>query len=645
MTSELKQSLIVGGLFTTTVLAAILFPTQTDGALLGGSFPNSQWFTVDKFDGYQTKADPSKVSDGANPQGQNTVINDGDRISVRDFGYDLFPSGTASTTVNPVTSLYTFRKRDGENVLIRSDGSILRWYDENQNVWETLATGYTTGKEFGFADFNINSDLQSYVYFGNSSESSGRWNGAHTNINGAVSASDATITVDSAVGFDNAPGYVIYCGQRQVYTSKTNTVLTMDAGANTVTCADNKGITQAPTSTSDVPRGNLFMVANNRLFVAGVTSTPQAVYFSGYTNAANFGVTTSTILTDTTAESPGIFNLAEGGGGVIGMVQDENALYFFKKSIIYRATLTDALYTLTALKSFDGGKSQTTGAVSSKSIFAGGNGIFFITPDKQIMNLSRIENFDSPQIIPISDSIKPTINTAVFTSSTGIYWKDKAYIAAKTDSSSAVNDVIFVYNFRKGAWESPVTGWNVWTWSIYDDGAGDDLYYGHARTADTYVLSSIPLDDIFGVTANWRSKQFDFGIPHHQKEIENIFIEGYIADNTTLSISLLLDEDGYTQTYTTDLLGTETSFLFNSPVFNLFGLTQFGTQRFGTNDDASGKKKFRVYLNKNFKRAPFYNAQLEFASDGENMQWEVTRFGMQVRETDQPLNKNLFRAW
>ena len=643
---KLKHFLIgIGIVASAAIAAALLFPTITKGdELLGSGLPGAKWFVIDKFDGYQTKADGTKVSDGANPQGQNTIINDGDRLSIRDFGYDLFPAGTASTTVNPVLSLYTFKKRDGTNILLRNDGSMLRWFDQTTSTWEILETGFTPGKEFGFADFNINTDLQSYVYFGNSEESSRRWNGAVTNINGAVTGGDGLVVVDSTTGFDNAPGYIIYCGQRQVYLTKTATQFNLDSGSNSVTCSDNEGVAQAPTSTSDVPRGNLFMVANNRLFVSGVTSTPQAIYFSGYGNASNFGVTTSTIVTDGTAESAGVFNLAEGGGRVVGMTQDENALYFFKQSIVYRATLTDALYTLTALKSFDG-TSQSTGAVSSKSIFAGGNGIFFITPDNQIMNITRVENFDSPQIVPISDPIKPTTNAAVFTSSTGIFWRDKAYIAAKTNSDSTVNDVIFVYNFRKQAWESPVTGWNVWTWAIYDDGDGKDLYFGHARTADSYVVSAIPLDDIFGVTANWRSKQFDFGLPYGQKEIENVFLEGYIADNTTLSISLLLDEDGYTQTYTTNFKGTETGFLFNSPVFNLFGLTQFGTQRFGTNDDASGKKKFRVYLNKNFKRAPFYNAQIEFASDGENYQWEITRFGMEVREHDQPLNKNLFRAW
>ena len=68
------------------------------------------------------------------------------------------------------------------------------------------------------------------------------------------------------------------------------------------------------------------------------------------------------------------------------MAQDEKIIYLFKKSIIYRATLTDSLYTLQALKPFDG-KSQTSGAQNSEGTFVGGNGVIFETPDNQIVSL------------------------------------------------------------------------------------------------------------------------------------------------------------------------------------------------------------------------------------------------------------------
>ena len=103
--------------------------------------------------------------------------------------------------------------------------------------------------------------------------------------------------------------------------------------------------------------------------------------------------------------NPGIFNLGEGGGKVIGMTMDEESLYILKRSIIYKIGLTDEAYSVLPLKTFDG-KSQTVGATNANSVFAGGNGIFFITPDNQILFLERIAQIDYPQLTPISETIK-----------------------------------------------------------------------------------------------------------------------------------------------------------------------------------------------------------------------------------------------
>lgn len=643
-----KAQIILGAIGTIGILA-FLFAVGSHNKVqpevqLGVDLPGGKWFVYgdqNKFTGYHTKDDPSKVEDGDNPQGQNTFINNGDRISIRDFGYTLFPAGTASGTNNGVTTEHTFRKRSGESIQMRAEGQYVDWYDSVSSTWEILNSGYTPGYDFGFAEFNINTDLVSYVYFGNSQEPFSRWSGAHTNLTAALALNDSSIAVaDTTDGFTTT-GSVEVCGVSLAYSSKTNTQFNLSS-SSTIACGSGRGIAQAVLTNTSNPRGNIYLVANNRLFISGVTSTPQAVFFSKYGDATTF--VTTTLVSGGTATDSGIFNLAEGGGGVTALAQDESAIYIFKRSIIYRATLTDQLYTLLPLKPFDG-KSRTTGAINQKSTFAGGNGIFFITPDNQIMNLTRIQYVDYPQIIPISDPIKPTVDAAIFTSSTGIFWRDKAYIAAKTDSNSSRNDVIFVYNFRRQAWESPIIGWNVGDWNIYDDGAGEQLYFGHAITPNTYKVSALALDDIYGVTANWRSKQYDFSEPQGLKEIDDVFIEGYISDNTSLTVSLLLDDNGNTQIFKTTIAGTETSFLYDSPLYNLFGFSPFGTERFGSNNDFSGKKKFRVYLNKNLRRVPFYNAQLEFASDGENQQWEILRYGFLVRESSQPEDRARYRVF
>ena len=130
---------------------------------IGVAFPDSRWYFVDIFQGFQTKKDPTKINSGANANGQNTIINDGDRISSRDWGYEIL--GTVTTTEDPITALHTFRKRDGTNLLMRSRGAYLEYFEETGDNWETLISTATYGAAYGFADFNINTDLRSFVYF------------------------------------------------------------------------------------------------------------------------------------------------------------------------------------------------------------------------------------------------------------------------------------------------------------------------------------------------------------------------------------------------------------------------------------------------------------------------------------------------
>lgn len=613
------------------------------GQDLGAAESGSQWVNYQVFEGLQTHVDGEKVSDGASTNGQNTTVNEGDRISVRPLGYDVFPSGASlSATTTGIATMHTFRKRDGSSVLLRAASSTLEWYDRAGASWETLKSGYTSD-DFGFADNNVNTDQVSYTYFGNAREPFSRWSGAVTSLNGALTGVGVTVTVDSTDGFTTSTGSIILCGEERTYSSMTATTFTVTA--TVPTCADNRGVAQAVTefSGSTYPRGNIYLFADNRLFVSGVTSSPQVVYFSAYGTTTNFG-TLASLVSDSTDASAGLFNLAEGGGGVTAMVMDEGSIYIFKRAIVYKATLSDSVYVIQPLKTFDQ-KSQSSGAINKRSTFVTSNGVFFITPDRQIMYLQRVAQVDYPQVVAISDIIKPTTDTIEFASSTGIVYRDKAFFAAKSEPGLAANDTVLAYNIRTGAWDTPIIGWSVGDFAIYQDSSQEQLYFGDGRTRNSYVTTGLPLDGEYEVAASWRSKQYTFGLPHALKSIENVFVEGYIAPNSSLTISLLLDEDGFTQRYTTTLDGEESAYVYDSTEFNVFGLSPFGTRRFGSNSDETGKKKFRIYLGKDFRQVPFHNAQVEFGSEGENQQWEVTGYGFLVRQMPVPEKRELFKSF
>lgn len=616
-------------------------PGAATGQDLGAPEDGAAWYVYGQFTGYQTRMDPEKLDDGANPNGQNTTPNHGDRVSIRGEGYALFPeSASFSASATPSLSLHTFRLRDGSNILLRSTTSSLEWYDTRSDAWETLKSGYQSG-DFGYADNNVNTDQSSYVYFGNSIDPFSRWTGRKSYLTAPSTNGGVTIQVASTEGFP-ATGQVSYCGTIDTYSAKTATTFTV---ASSTACASGRGLAQAPeefTNQALYPRGNIYLFADNRLWVSGTTSTPNQVYFSGYGTSTKFDF--QSLVSSSTLADPGLFNLAEGGGPVTALVMDENSIYGFKRSIVYRMTLTDAVYSVTPLKAFDG-KSQTSGAISKRAVFTTTNGVFFITPDNQIMMLDRVEYIDYPQATPISEPIKPTAAGLVFASSTGAVFRDKAYIAAKSVADAPANDVVLVYNVNDKTWDSPIVGWNPSDFAVYQDSDKEELYFSDGTSPNTYKVTDTPTDYIYNVKASWRSKQYTFGMPQGQKYMSNVYVEGYISPNTSISISLLLDEDGYTRRYSTTLSGSDATYVYDSSLYNVFGLKPFGTTRFGAQDDLSGKKKFRVYLGKDFQQVPFYNAQLEFASDGVNQQWEVVNYGMLVRPAPVPEKASLFKSF
>lgn len=410
---------------------------------------------------------------------------------------------------------------------------------------------------------------------------------------------------------------------------------------------------QAIQSTGSGVSGNILLSADNRIFVSGDTANPQVVYFSEYGNPLNIGDTT--LVTSDTATAPGIFNLTEGGGGVSAMVLQEGSIYIFKKAIVYQAQLTDSFYTLQPLKPYDG-NTQSMGAFKG-TVFTGSNRVFLATPDNQILALERVQFIDYPQASAISYSIKPTIDALDLLRMKGIVFNNKAFMSMSTiggRSTNAIfsregtidglNDRVFVWNTLTQKFDTPIVGWNVACWAIYDDrtGNGNQLYFGSDVDPNVYRVTSTPTDGDFPVTASWPSKRYDFGNPTQQKWCNNFFVYGRILPSTTLTVRVLFNEDGSTQTYTGSFSGTDTAKLFGTTDDNSFGENPFGVQVFGDQADTTGMRYFRVYFVNKVRAVPFYNIQIAFSSEGINQQWEVLDYAFDVGAYQQPENRNLY---
>lgn len=597
-----------------------------------------------KFLGLMTKDDPSKIPNGATPLAVNVYHNTGDRVSVRPFGYEQFPAtATLQTALPGVGSFVVMFRRDGTGVPMYVCNGTMYWFDGVSSTWNTLATGWSND-DFGFSEFNVNTDQSSKFYFGNAVDAFSYWPSDVGYLTSALVGGEATVNVDTTYGFP-ASGTIKIGGTSVTYVAKTATTFTGCVG--TPASATDLPVWQPIVQDAVAPRGNIYLGADNRLFISGNAYIPggyvqpQAIFFSTYGDASTWA---NTVVTASTATGPGVFNLVEGGGPVTAMVKDEGTLYFFKQNVVYAATLTDALYSLDTLKPFDG-KSQMSGAATKRSVQVSSDKVIFVTQDRQVVGLQRLPYIDYPQMPPISYPIQPTTAAFDFSETASIVFRDLAYIACKTTSDAPFNDAVLIWNHRENIWEGIVEGWHVRDWAVYNDGGGQALYFADASAQNIFKVIGTPTDGPYPLRAIWYSKQFDFGTPGLTKDLFAVYVEGYLKGYTEMTIQLLLDEGGFTSTRTTTISGGDTAILFASPVTNWFGSTTFGSLPFGSNEENDGRRKFRVYLNIGVTSIPFYNAQLVFSSDGSNEYWEVLRFGFLVRQDTQPMRPTLYHTF
>jgi len=609
---------------------------------------------VNGFGGWHTKFDPSSSqSKGRLVAGQNVKITDG-KIVTRDGSQRI---GFLDYSVDAPARVFTYKKTDGKEILMRARGTLLEWFhpdlDEDGatsvDEWDVLETGFTAESSDGLGKmrFAVNTILDEdaltssiqYVFFCNAIEAQFRWTGAYARY-GSSTASTIVVggsTSLSDLGF-TATGSVVIDGIDYAYTglsSQTFTGVTPDptTGGHT----NGEPLAQVPLSVSAAPRGNLLLSRDSRMIVAGIkynssgTLTPRESVVGG----SQIGDATNWTISATRTDGQAFFYSLSGGGPVTGLAQDELAIYLFQSSLIQTmefvsttaVTAMNDLVRVKPLKAHDG-RSHTVGCISPDTIAASPNGILFVTQDKKVGYLTRKENTDYPQILSISDGIQPSLNASVFDEAAAIVYKDQYLLAAKKDVNSTANDVVYVYDLNRNEWHPPYISWNVSNWAI----KGGKLYWGDSYTPNVWKMVDERTDDTAALISLFRTWQEDFGDPITQKTADMVYVEyngNVVAD---MVFTLLLNEDGYTKRYKVTVLGSSTQYVFNSSILNTFGASVFATQVFGTNAANANLKKRRVYLDF-LSNVEFYNISLEGGSSKEGANYEFIKWGVHIVES------------
>lgn len=582
--------------------------------------------------GLITKLEPNKLPMGAALELKNVVFDSDGAIGPRG-GFTIFGNNTAAAGRVRTTKTYT--RRDGVEVPTRvrdnSTNTIWEWYSSVSGNWETLYATFTTGYRAAIWEFNTSSADR--CFFTNGVDNLREWNGAITNLNGALVGAEATITVDSTTGFA-ASGSIIIGGTTVTYSGKNATQFTGAAG--TPAAADNAGVTQLTAATSltgtSNPVGRIVVTGMARAWVSGYDTTGSSMIVSKINDPVNYAYATPRIPGE-----GGLEDFVEGGGPLTSLYFKDGSVVVFKRHsiILYKLqqenVSTDEFPVRKVLI-----QGPDVGSISHSATIGAYNDVFFVSKKGGIRRLSRVGNaqlevFDA---IDLSDPIRPTIKDYDFSDASATFYDQKYMLACKSTSAQGANDRVLVYDYR-------TNGWSIWhmsvnDWFIY----GGELYFGSSAAQNTYKMFD-GYEDSAGISigAEWRSGFIDIE-PGHLKSQYLLYVEGSIATGTTLTFYINYDDGGRTTQVTKTITGSTSNAYVLAGSAPTFGSFSFGTTAFGGGlfTGATDLNRFRVYFTLP-KSVRFRNFDVAFGSNQTGGRWKVSYIGfMNIPIKEPPKN-------
>lgn len=490
-------------------------------------------------------------------------------------------------------------------------------------------------------------------------------------------------SISNFLGLLQAPGTT---NATQVALSSPNQALvslfTYTLAGTTITAVGSSGVTQPPTGAFSTNSDTVSFIRDGRMFISGTVgqivpvgaavtmgiqtmdsspvgkviriASPQsyARLFvanspQGGENKLNYSQSGNpdSFVTTTDLTSGGSRQITAGEGGILDIIDfgqylaiiKHNRLlsyYFLLNSTLgaFVDTYTDLAYGVSL--SPVGGYVEIV-AENELYIPTLDEGIFRITPSSTGLT-------SSTTVTPISNDIFPSLASKItFNSGRVELYQRKIHWACSTldtpeivDPSTLTNDIVLVYDLL---WQQ---------WLVYDNwdavdirSANSELYYLSRNDGGLYLTGQDFEDASSGSTIGYDSfvytPRFDFGKPSEVKTFKGpVYIEGYIDPATTLSISVLYNENGSLtqQNFTID--GSNSKYVqIIPPAYDgaqILGYAGLGGQNPAqASVTAPAQGIFRVYLDVS-RSFSFYNVQLLFSTSDPGSNWNIGGIGFNL---------------
>lgn len=285
------------------------------------------------------------------------------------------------------------------------------------------------------------------------------------------------------------------------------------------------------------------------------------------------------------------------------------------------STPTETLY-LQRLKTATGQAPQSQALVARFK-----NSLISVSNEPMVNALGLVENIQlDPQVENMSDPIKYDIDAYTFTGGQVFYFNYFIYITIPALG------VVRMYNVNKKYWEAPqllpVSRFYV---------VGNQLYGHSSQTNESYELFTGYNDNgnPINAVAAFPYVSQEGGAAPQKKNFNKHYTEGYIAGNTTLTFGINYDFGGFSGTYSTQIVGSNSQIIFNKITDGSIGQNPLGSEPIGAILNLTQQPpipKFRVI--NTFPRVNVFEYQIFYNSNDVDQQWTLLRFGPAVSAAD-----------
>lgn len=573
-----------------------------------------------KYSGYSNKADITNIDPAFLVQpSQNCIINDQEKVEVR-AGYTL--DGSAGSTSSPIISSYDWITSTTVERNLRSNLTKLyyRYVDASDVVtWRDIGLTLVSQAEINFTEYWDATELIDFLLFVDATANMYMWSGGVTTL---ASATVNTVTKQGTTTWaedrflKNGTRSIIIGGVEATYSggegTSTLTGVSVDFSASAVGSIVHQKVRTTANTPASGSKNHIISTLNNYVYVAD--KTKRTVYMSKNTDYLTY--------TFSSPRVPGEGMLFTLDAPPVAFVPQEEDMYisaqkdqWYKTLFTLSADLTKEDVKVKRLKSGPG-----QGALSQASVGPIKNSVLYITNDKVVDTLGRIENINTPSSVPISDVVKTEFQDYAYDINPHIkYFKNKSYIAIPSESK------VMIYDHEKELWNPPQI-LPVRRFAIIEG----ELFGHSSQTDETYKLFDGTNDN--GNPIDWKIyfSYRNYGIRYWTKDFNEWMSEGYISSNTTATMVLKYDFGGFTSIVEKDIVGSDNSILFATVSDNSLGKYPLGQMPLGSiTDSPDDLSKFRVFHN--LTTQDFYEVQLGYEGNGVDDQFQLLAQGGNIR--------------